>query len=183
MLADPPTTAPANPATAPASQPAADARPKRTDQYAVGIPGVKVEQAERAVPADEPPPLAFNEKLNVIGKPTTRIDGRAKVTGADNGTGLIDRNLPGDDTPANIDLLTAALEPRGYEILAAPGGEDQVGGRVGGRSVPGREGGSRARSRPRRGAERRRKGGKISARSVRRPADRSDRRDEPGVGG
>jgi DNA-binding NtrC family response regulator len=28
-----------------------------------------------------------------------------------------------DDTPANIDLLTSALEPRGYEILAAPGGE------------------------------------------------------------
>ena len=28
-----------------------------------------------------------------------------------------------DDTPANIDLLTAALEPRGHEILAAPGGE------------------------------------------------------------
>src|SRR5260221_6809401 len=28
-----------------------------------------------------------------------------------------------DDTPANIDLLTAALEPRGFEILAAPGGE------------------------------------------------------------
>ncbi|MEI9898198.1 MAG: response regulator [Chthoniobacter sp.] len=28
-----------------------------------------------------------------------------------------------DDTPTNIDLLTAALEPRGYEILAAPGGE------------------------------------------------------------
>ncbi len=28
-----------------------------------------------------------------------------------------------DDTPANIDLLTAALEPRGFEILAAQGGE------------------------------------------------------------
>jgi DNA-binding NtrC family response regulator len=28
-----------------------------------------------------------------------------------------------DDTPANLDLLTAALEPRGYEIFAAPGGE------------------------------------------------------------
>jgi len=28
-----------------------------------------------------------------------------------------------DDTPANIDLLTAALEPSGFEILAAPGGE------------------------------------------------------------
>jgi len=28
-----------------------------------------------------------------------------------------------DDTPANLDLLTAALEPRGYEVFAAPGGE------------------------------------------------------------
>ncbi|MEO6742670.1 MAG: sigma-54 dependent transcriptional regulator [Chthoniobacteraceae bacterium] len=28
-----------------------------------------------------------------------------------------------DDTPANIDLLTKALEPRGHEILAASGGE------------------------------------------------------------
>ena len=28
-----------------------------------------------------------------------------------------------DDTPANLDLLTAALEPKGYEILAASGGE------------------------------------------------------------
>ena len=28
-----------------------------------------------------------------------------------------------DDTPANIDLLTEALERRGHEILAAPGGE------------------------------------------------------------
>ena len=28
-----------------------------------------------------------------------------------------------DDTPANIRLLTETLEPRGYEILAAPSGE------------------------------------------------------------
>jgi DNA-binding NtrC family response regulator len=28
-----------------------------------------------------------------------------------------------DDTPANLDLLTAALEPRGYEVFAAPSGE------------------------------------------------------------
>jgi DNA-binding NtrC family response regulator len=28
-----------------------------------------------------------------------------------------------DDTPANLNLLTAVLEPRGYEIFAAPGGE------------------------------------------------------------
>jgi len=28
-----------------------------------------------------------------------------------------------DDTPANLNLLSAALEPRGYEVFAAPGGE------------------------------------------------------------
>ena len=37
-----------------------------------------------------------------------------------------------DDTPANIDILTAELEPRGYEIFAAPGGESglKIAGRV-----------------------------------------------------
>ena len=39
-----------------------------------------------------------------------------------------------DDTPANIDLLTAALEPRGYEILAAPGGE--AGLRIAAKALP-----------------------------------------------
>ena len=34
-----------------------------------------------------------------------------------------DKILIIDDTPANLDLLTATLEPRGYEIFAAPGGE------------------------------------------------------------
>src|SRR4051794_13786356 len=50
--------------------------------FPVGIAGVSIEQAERKVPPTEPPPLPINEKLSVIGKPTTRIDGRLKVTGA-----------------------------------------------------------------------------------------------------
>jgi DNA-binding NtrC family response regulator len=39
-----------------------------------------------------------------------------------------------DDTPANIDLLTDALEPRGHEILAAPGGE--AGLKIAAKAVP-----------------------------------------------
>jgi DNA-binding NtrC family response regulator len=39
-----------------------------------------------------------------------------------------------DDTPANIDLLTAALEPRGFEILAAPGGEPGL--KIAGKAQP-----------------------------------------------
>lgn len=37
-----------------------------------------------------------------------------------------------DDTPANLNVLTAALEPRGYEVFAAPGGEAglKIAGRV-----------------------------------------------------
>src|SRR5437870_8824498 len=61
--------------------------------YPVGIPGDELEQAERMVPQDEPPPLPVNEKLKVIGKPTTRLDGRSKVTGAAKYTA--DVNPPG----------------------------------------------------------------------------------------
>jgi DNA-binding NtrC family response regulator len=39
-----------------------------------------------------------------------------------------------DDTPANLDLLTAALEPRGYEVLAASGGE--AGLRIAAKALP-----------------------------------------------
>src|SRR5882672_7352686 len=61
--------------------------------YPVGIAGDEIVEAERKVPDDQPPALAVNEKLNVIGKPTPRIDGRAKVTGAAKYTA--DINLPG----------------------------------------------------------------------------------------
>ena len=62
-------------------------------EYPVGIAGDEITTAERKVPDGEPPPLAVNEKLKVIGKPTSRIDGRAKVTGAAKYTA--DINLPG----------------------------------------------------------------------------------------
>ena len=59
----------------------------------VGIVGVSVQEVEREVPPAEPPAWPENEKLNVVGKPTTRIDGRQKVTGAAKYTA--DMNLPG----------------------------------------------------------------------------------------
>src|SRR3989449_9967186 len=61
--------------------------------YPVGIPGDELNEAERMVPQDEPPPLPVNEQLKVIGKPTPRLDGRLKVTGAAKYTA--DVNLPG----------------------------------------------------------------------------------------
>ncbi len=64
-----------------------------TQTYPVGIAGVKIEEEERKVPATEAPPLPINEKLAVIGKPTPRVDGRAKVTGAAKYSA--DINLPG----------------------------------------------------------------------------------------
>src|SRR5438067_5662985 len=59
----------------------------------VGIVGVSVQEVEREVPPAEPPAWPINEKLSVVGKPATRIDGRAKVTGAAKYTA--DMNLPG----------------------------------------------------------------------------------------
>ena len=64
-----------------------------TQVYPVGIAGEEIVEAERTVPDDQPPPLAINEKLSVVGKPTPRVDGRAKVTGAAKYTA--DINLPG----------------------------------------------------------------------------------------
>jgi len=61
--------------------------------YPVGIAGVQVEEQKRDTGKDEPPPLPVNEQLKVIGKPTPRIDGKLKVTGAAKYTA--DINLPG----------------------------------------------------------------------------------------
>src|SRR3954447_16027462 len=55
---------------------------KRSDAMPVGIPGAHMEEVDREVPGDAPPPWPINEKLNVVGKPMSRLDGRAKVTGA-----------------------------------------------------------------------------------------------------
>jgi xanthine dehydrogenase YagR molybdenum-binding subunit len=58
-----------------------------------GIAGDSMGEVERTIPADEPSPLATNDKLTIIGKPTARIDGRLKVTGAAKYT--TDVRLPG----------------------------------------------------------------------------------------
>lgn len=71
---------------------------ERKVKVASGIagPGVgagQLTEVERTIGAGEPPPLPPNSKLAVIGKPTPRLDGRAKVTGAARYTA--DINLPG----------------------------------------------------------------------------------------
>lgn len=58
-----------------------------------GIAGDSLGEVERTIPADEPAPLATNDKLTTVGKPTARIDGRLKVTGAARYT--TDVRLPG----------------------------------------------------------------------------------------
>ena len=58
-----------------------------------GIAGDAMTEVERTISSDEPPPLATNDKLAVVGKPTPRLDGRLKVTGAAKYT--TDVRLPG----------------------------------------------------------------------------------------
>lgn len=72
---------------------AAMATQTRTIKVPVGIYGVEIAMVEREVPADEPPPWPVNAELSVVGKSTTRLDGRLKVTGAAKYTA--DVQLPG----------------------------------------------------------------------------------------
>jgi xanthine dehydrogenase YagR molybdenum-binding subunit len=58
-----------------------------------GIVGAGIGVVRREIPADEPPAWPVNEKLQVVGKPAPRVDGRAKVTGAAKYTA--DVHLPG----------------------------------------------------------------------------------------
>lgn len=66
---------------------------KRTDNFVFGIPQMGLEQKQREVPSDEPPPLPSNAELNWIGKPTVRYDGPAKAMGRARYTA--DVHLPG----------------------------------------------------------------------------------------
>ena len=77
----------------------------RTEKFPFGIASVGLGEVERQVPLDEPPPLPPNAALNVIGKPTPRQNGRAKVTGATRYT--VDIVLPGMLT-GRISALAAA---------------------------------------------------------------------------
>jgi xanthine dehydrogenase YagR molybdenum-binding subunit len=67
--------------------------PKRTESFVWGIPQNGLQQKEREVPLDEPPPLPSNAELTYIGKPTQRYDGPAKAMGK--GKYTADINLPG----------------------------------------------------------------------------------------
>ena len=65
----------------------------RSEKFPSGIASVGLGEVERQVPLDEPPPLAPNAELKVIGKSAPRHNGRAKVTGAIHYT--VDVKLPG----------------------------------------------------------------------------------------
>jgi xanthine dehydrogenase YagR molybdenum-binding subunit len=65
----------------------------RTETFPLGISSVGLGEVQRQVPLDEPPPLPPNAALAVIGRPTPRQNGRAKVTGAIRFT--VDVSLPG----------------------------------------------------------------------------------------
>jgi xanthine dehydrogenase YagR molybdenum-binding subunit len=66
---------------------------QREQQIAHGIVGDGLGLVSRQVPLDEPPPLAVNADLEVIGKPIPRLDARQKVTGSARYT--FDVQLPG----------------------------------------------------------------------------------------
>ena len=72
----------------PKSQPA-----KRSDSFVFGIPQNGLENKQREVLLDEPPPLPPNSELMYIGKPTVRYDGPAKAMGTAKYTA--DVHLPG----------------------------------------------------------------------------------------
>ena len=72
---------------------AAGTEPTRTDTFVFGIPQTGLEQKQRSVALNEPPPLPPNAELTYIGKPTVRYDGPAKATGK--GVYTADVQLPG----------------------------------------------------------------------------------------
>ena len=65
----------------------------RSETFPCGIAGIGLSEVVRQLPANEPPALAPNAQLQVIGKPVPRQNGRAKVTGATRYT--VDLKLPG----------------------------------------------------------------------------------------
>ena len=67
--------------------------PTRTERFVWGIPQNGLQQKEREVRQDEPPPLPANAELTYIGKPTERYDGPAKAMGK--GKYTADVHLPG----------------------------------------------------------------------------------------
>jgi xanthine dehydrogenase YagR molybdenum-binding subunit len=89
----------------------------RTEKFPSGIASVGLGEVERRVPLDEPPPLPPNAALMVIGKPTPRQNGRAKVTGATLFT--VDVTLPGMLHGRILRATLPHAEVRAIDISAA----------------------------------------------------------------
>ncbi|HYA72545.1 MAG TPA: hypothetical protein VEF36_05260, partial [Roseiarcus sp.] len=105
----------------------------RVEKFPSGIASVGLDEIERRIPADEPPALAPNAALAVIGRPIPRQNARGKVTGATRFT--VDIVLPGmlygrilrspwaHARIRQVDLTAAALHPdvRAALAIARPG--------------------------------------------------------------
>jgi len=105
------------------------------ENFPIGIVGADAAglgSVERQVPAGEPPPLAVNAALQVIGKKIVRQDGRAKVTGAVRFTvdvkldGLLHARIVRSDLPharvraINTDAAARAPGVRAVLVIAPP---------------------------------------------------------------
>src|SRR5271166_6002598 len=101
----------------------------RTETFPVGIVGVGLVEETRQIPVGDPPPLAPNAELSVIGKPHPRLNGRAKVTGAIRYTvdvapqgllyGRILRSPHAHAEVRAIDVSAAERDPRVRAIIRA----------------------------------------------------------------
>ena len=101
----------------------------RTETFPVGIVGVGLVEEPRQIPVGEPPALAPNAELSVIGKPHPRLNGRAKVTGAIRYTvdvapqgllfGRILRSPHAHAQVITIDTRAAERDPRVRAIVRA----------------------------------------------------------------
>lgn len=108
-----------------------DEFPRRREKFPFGLAHLGLDEVEREIPADEPPPLAPNAALTQIGKDIRRWDARAKVTGAARYT--VDVHLPGMLHAAllrsplpharirSLDLSPAASAPGVHAVLSVVG--------------------------------------------------------------
>jgi len=113
----------------------------RTEIFPSGIASIGLGEVTRQIPSDEPPALPPNAKLDVIGKPVPRENGRAKVTGATRFT--VDIGLPGmlygrilrSPLPhakiRTIDIEAAARHPGVRAVLVVARPDDPVTGIAG----------------------------------------------------
>jgi xanthine dehydrogenase YagR molybdenum-binding subunit len=91
----------------------------RTEALLYGIPGstVGVSTVERTVPIDEPPQLAVNSELKVIGKRVPRYDGAYKVSGTAKYPS--DVRLPGMLYARFVSAAVAHARIRSIDVSAA----------------------------------------------------------------